>query len=56
MKEKDLSVLRHSAAHLLAHAIKELYPATILTIGPQKKVSFMTFYQKEILKMKMLFA
>ena len=40
MKEKDLSVLRHSAAHLLAHAIKELYPSTILTIGPATKEGF----------------
>ena len=40
MKEKDLSVLRHSAAHLLAHAIKELFPSTILTIGPATKDGF----------------
>lgn len=40
MKEKDLSVLRHSAAHLLAHAIKELFPSTILTIGPATKEGF----------------
>jgi threonyl-tRNA synthetase len=40
MKEKDLSILRHSAAHLLAHAIKELFPATILTIGPATKEGF----------------
>lgn len=26
--------LRHSAAHLLAHAVTELYPTTKLTIGP----------------------
>lgn len=26
--------LRHSAAHLLAHAVTELYPSTKLTIGP----------------------
>ena len=40
MNEKDLSVLRHSAAHLLAHAVKELFPATILTIGPATKEGF----------------
>jgi threonyl-tRNA synthetase len=40
MQEKDLSVLRHSAAHLLAHAIKELFPSTILTIGPATKDGF----------------
>jgi threonyl-tRNA synthetase len=35
--EKDregLDILRHSTAHLLAHAVKELYPAAQVTIGP----------------------
>jgi threonyl-tRNA synthetase len=40
MNEKDLSVLRHSAAHLLAQAIKQLFPKTILTIGPATKEGF----------------
>jgi len=39
-KKEDLIKLRHSAAHLLAHAIKELYPKTILTIGPATKDGF----------------
>lgn len=39
-KEKELSILRHSAAHLLAHAVQELYPDTILTIGPATKDGF----------------
>ncbi len=29
-----LDILRHSTAHLLAHAVKELYPAAQVTIGP----------------------
>ena len=29
-----LEVLRHSTAHLLAHAVKELYPEAQVTIGP----------------------
>ncbi len=29
-----LDMLRHSAAHLLAHAVKELYPDAQVTIGP----------------------
>ncbi len=29
-----LEVLRHSTAHLLAHAVKELYPDAQVTIGP----------------------
>ncbi|ACJ18083.1 threonine--tRNA ligase [Coxiella burnetii] len=35
--EKDpegLEVIRHSAAHLLAHAVKELFPKAEVTIGP----------------------
>ncbi|MGE0010461.1 MAG: threonine--tRNA ligase [Candidatus Babeliales bacterium] len=39
-KEKELSILRHSAAHLLAHAVQELHPGTILTIGPATKEGF----------------
>ncbi|MGB8467616.1 MAG: threonine--tRNA ligase [Candidatus Babeliales bacterium] len=35
-----LTELRHSAAHLLAHAILELYPKTILTIGPATAEGF----------------
>lgn len=32
--------LRHSAAHLLAHAVTELYPDTLLTIGPATAEGF----------------
>ncbi len=35
--EKDadgVDILRHSTAHLLAHAVKELYPEAQVTIGP----------------------
>ncbi len=32
--EEGLEILRHSCAHLLAHAVKELYPSTKVTIGP----------------------
>lgn len=38
-KEK-LKVLRHSAAHLLAHAMSELFPKTQLTIGPATDEGF----------------
>ena len=37
LTEKDadgLSVIRHSAAHLLAYAVKELFPEAQVTIGP----------------------
>lgn len=38
--ENDLKILRHSAAHLLAHAVHELYPDTKLTIGPATEEGF----------------
>src|SRR5579885_3676574 len=37
---KDLHILRHSAAHLLAHAVSELFPGTKLTIGPSTEDGF----------------
>lgn len=39
-KKNDLQALRHSAAHLLAHAVSELYPQTLLTIGPATEDGF----------------
>ncbi|MGH8751373.1 MAG: TGS domain-containing protein, partial [Burkholderiales bacterium] len=34
-KDKDgLEIIRHSSAHLLAHAVKELFPDAQVTIGP----------------------
>lgn len=38
--ERDLNELRHSAAHLLGHAVTELYPHTQLTIGPATAEGF----------------
>lgn len=38
--KQDLKILRHSAAHLLAHAVSELYPHTLLTIGPATEDGF----------------
>lgn len=35
-----LMTLRHSGAHLLAHAIKRLFPDTKLTIGPATETGF----------------
>ncbi len=32
--EEGLEVVRHSTAHLLAHAVKQLYPTAQVTIGP----------------------
>lgn len=36
----EIHKLRHSAAHLLAHAVVELYPTTQLTIGPVTEEGF----------------
>lgn len=36
----DLAQLRHSAAHLLAHAVLELFPNTKLSIGPATETGF----------------
>lgn len=51
-------LLRHSAAHLLAHAINRLYPGTLFGIGPATKEGFFydvvksegTFKQDDLLK------
>ena len=32
--EEGLEIVRHSMAHLLAHAVKELFPDAQVTIGP----------------------
>lgn len=39
-KNLYLEKLRHSAAHLLAQAISELFPETIFTIGPATETGF----------------
>lgn len=40
LNQEKLKVLRHSAAHLLAHAVCELFPGTQLTIGPATEDGF----------------
>ncbi len=37
---EQLHNLRHSAAHLLAHAVSELFPGTKMTIGPVTETGF----------------
>ena len=37
---KGLEVLRHSAAHVMAQAVKELFPSTKLTFGPATESGF----------------
>ena len=33
-EDKDLSVMNHSCAHLLAQAVKHLYPNALFWVGP----------------------
>ena len=43
----DLETIRHSAAHLMAQAVKQLYPETQVTIGPVIEDGFYyDFYRK----------
>ena len=39
---EGLELLRHSTAHLMAQAVKELYPTAEVTIGPPLKTAFTT--------------
>ncbi len=38
--EMGLEIIRHDTAHILAQAIKELYPSALITIGPVIKDGF----------------
>lgn len=40
MSTEELEVLRHSSAHILAQAVKELYPKAKLAIGPAVEEGF----------------
>jgi threonyl-tRNA synthetase len=45
---QGLEILRHDAAHLMAQAVKELYPETQVTIGPAiDKGFYYDFYREE---------
>jgi threonyl-tRNA synthetase len=58
MEKINSESLRHSAAHLLAHAIYHLYPDTLFGIGPATKEGFFydivkkegTFKQEDLVK------
>lgn len=40
MSENNIDTLRHSTAHIMAQAVRELYPETKITIGPAIKDGF----------------
>ena len=39
--QQGLEILRHDAAHVMAEAVKELYPETQVTIGPAIEDGFL---------------
>ena len=45
--EEALELLRHDAAHVLAEAVKELYPETQITIGPAIENGFYYDFARE---------
>ncbi len=45
--EEGLEVLRHDAAHVMAEAVKELYPETQVTIGPSIENGFYYDFARE---------
>ena len=48
MQEYDIDTLRHTTAHILAHAVKNLFPKTKLAIGPSIENGFYyDFYTDE---------
>jgi threonyl-tRNA synthetase len=46
-KQYDLETLRHSTAHLMAQAVKQLYPETKITIGPVIEDGFFYDFHRE---------
>ena len=46
--EEGMEVLRHDAAHVMAEAVKELYPETQVTIGPAIENGFYYDFAREI--------
>ena len=45
--EEGLEVIRHSSAHLMAQAVKQLYPETQVTIGPVIENGFFYHFARE---------
>ncbi len=44
---EGVDVIRHSSAHLMAHAVKELFPETQVTIGPVVEDGFYYDFSRE---------
>ena len=46
-KEYDLSTLRHSAAHVMAHAVRNIFPDVKIAIGPSIEEGFYYDFDKK---------
>ena len=53
-KDKEgIEIIRHSFAHLIGHAVKQIYPKIKMAIGPELKMVFiMIFFQNTDLNLK----
>ena len=47
MDEKQLETLRHSTAHVMAHAVKNLFPKVKIAIGPSVEDGFYYDFKKD---------
>jgi len=55
VQEQELEILRHSTSHIMASAVKELFPETKLGIGPSIEDGFYyDFYLEEKLTPEIL--
>src|SRR5437899_7043840 len=45
---EGLEILRHDAAHVMAEAVKELYPETQVTFGPATETGFYYDFAREV--------
>ncbi|MCM8813436.1 MAG: threonine--tRNA ligase [Candidatus Omnitrophica bacterium] len=46
MDKKNLALIRHSCAHVMAHAVKDLYPGVLVAIGPAIEDGFYYDFDK----------
>jgi len=47
MNNNDLDILRHSCSHVMAQAVKELWPDALLGIGPSIEDGFYYDFDKK---------
>ena len=52
IQKESLDILRHSCAHMMAQAIKELYPEAKFFVGPVVKRFYYDFQSRKKSQMK----